>query len=222
MIRKISKDEQALINTIKSNLPMAAPYINAQVDTAIDIAKKYLSDKNRKYDTGDNIYLHSLRIAVDASKYANVVSEMPMHRYDLIVIALLHDVIEDADCEELRQDLRVFKGNDTIMNGILALTNDDQKISEIGRSKYMSTKFSALSKGNKDIFAIKLMDRIDNLACIKLLNMEEKEQALFASKYLLESLVIYNNLCMNDYIVPNELFTYYNELVTMLISEYIY
>lgn len=222
MLRSISKDEQALINTINSNLPAANSYVVNLVTEARKIAKKYLSDKNRKYDTGDNIYLHSLRVAADASRYAVEVSEYPNYKFYLVIIALLHDVIEDADCPELRKELNLFrndKGN-PVLDGILALTNDEEKISEIGRSKYMSTKFNNLSTGDKDIMAIKLMDRIDNLACIQLLDNEDKEQALFIRSYLLESLVIYNNLCMNDYAVPNELFPYYNELVTMLLSDF--
>ena len=109
MIRTISKDEQALINTIEGNLPLGSPFITAQVTMALGLAKKYLSNQKRKYDIGDNIYLHSLRVAVDASKYALTISENNFYRYDLVVIALLHDIIEDADCAELRQDLNEFR-----------------------------------------------------------------------------------------------------------------
>jgi len=224
MLRSISRDEQALINTINSNLPAANSYVVNLVTEARKIAKKYLSNKSRKYDAVDNIYLHSLRVAVDASKYAVDVSEYPNYKFYLVIIALLHDVIEDADCPELRKELNLFrndKGN-PVLDGILALTNDEEKISKIGRSKYMSTKFNDLTKGDKDIMAIKLMDRIDNLACIQLLDNEDREQALFIRSYLLESLVIYNNLCINDYAVPNELYSYYNELVTMLLSDFIF
>jgi (p)ppGpp synthase/HD superfamily hydrolase len=218
MIRSISKDEKLLRNTILSNLPTGNAFVGGQVELAIDIAKKYLTDVKRKYDTGDNMYLHALRVAVDVSDYAGKFGDN--YRYDLVIIALLHDVIEDVDSPELRQALTEFRtGKNTVLEGILALTNDEEKLAELGKSKYMSVKFNDLSK-NSDLFAIKLMDRIDNVASLKLLNTSEKEQELFVRSYLLETLVIYNNLCMNDFAVTNEAYKYYNELVTMIISDY--
>lgn len=217
MTKKSIKDEKILINTIFSNLPMGVPGMELRITDTINLAKKYLTDKARKYEVDDNIYLHSLRIAVRASEYAKKISQNGFYRYDLVIIALLHDIIEDADCDDLRAHLEIYRdyGANTVLNGIEALTNDDEKIKEIGRSKYMSMKFSELSK-NTDAFVIKLLDRIDNLSGLPALNLEDSEQRLFRRAYLLESLVIYNNLCMNGYAVPNIIFDIYSEFVTIL------
>ena len=164
MPNSISKDEQVLVNTIRINLPVGIPFVEQQVQTAINISKKYLEGVKRKYDTSDNMYLHSLRVAVGASEYANSISKNGFHRYDLVIIALLHDVIEDADSPELRQELNVFKtlGNNKILEGIEALTNNEKEIHKLGKSKYMNVKFNQLAQGNKDFMAVKLIDRLDN------------------------------------------------------------
>lgn len=219
MIKKISKDEQALITTIYTNLPTDNFMVCEQVKTALGIAKKYLSGVARKYDVEDNMYIHALRVALDASVYAREISQPGFYRYDLVIIALLHDVIEDVDSSELRKELEAFRmpnGDNKILAGILALTNDDGKIAEIGKAKYMVSKFSQLSKGAKEIFAIKLMDRIDNLTCLSLLDRSDNEQDLFSSYYLVSTQIILNELSMADYVVPNDTYTYYNELVKII------
>ena len=223
MIRKISKDEQLLLNTLSINLPQENVFVSTQVTAAVGIAKKYLESVSRKYDTEDNMYLHALRVAVDVSEIAKKNSENGFFRYDLVIIALLHDVIEDADCPELQQELGVFRtlGKNTILDGINALSNDENKLAELGKAKYMSMKFTELSK-NLDLFTVKLMDRIDNLACLALLDNGDKEQSLFISNYLLQTLVIYNNLCMQDFYVDNSIYKHYNEMVTMILSDFKY
>lgn len=222
MIRKISKDEQLLINTISANLPPANEYIAKQITLARDIAKKYLEDKTRIYDKEDNIYLHSLRVAAEVAEFAKNTSDSPLSfKYDLVIIALLHDVIEDADSPELREELNAFRtlGGNRIVDGIISLSNDEEKIKEVGRSKYISMKFGELKKDN-DLFTVKLIDRLDNLVCLSLLKMSDREQELFVNNYLLESLIVYNNLCMSNFYPNNNSVRYYQEFSNLLISEY--
>ena len=219
MARKISKDEQALITTLYTNLPTDNFMVCEQVKIALGIAKKYLSGVARKYDVEDNMYTHALRVALDASIYAKSISESGFYRYDLVIIALLHDVIEDVDSSELRKDLEAFRmpnNQNKILEGIFALTNNDGKIAEIGKAKYMVSKFNELSKGPKEIFAIKLMDRIDNLTCLSLLDRTDNEQDLFSSYYLASTQLIFDELSIADYVVPNSTYIYYNELISIL------
>lgn len=217
MTKKTLKDEKLLINTIFSNLPMGVPGMELRVTDTINLAKKYLSDKSRIYETDDNIYLHSLRVAVKVSEYAKKISQNGFFRYDLIMIALLHDIIEDADCPDLRAHLEIYRdyGSNSILKGINALTNDNNKIQEIGRSKYMGMKFIELSK-NTDLFLIKLLDRLDNLSGLSSLDKSNEEQRLFSANYLLESLMCLQSLYLDNYVVPNVIYDVYDEFVSLL------
>ena len=211
------RDEKILINTIFSNLPMGVPGMELKITETIKLAKKYLEDKERNYQIGDNIYLHSLRVATKASEHAKKISMNGFFRYDLIIISLLHDILEYADCPDLRANLEIYRdyGTNAILHGIEALTNNDKKVEEIGRTKYMSMKFFELSK-NTDLFLIKLLDRLDNLAGLEILDMSSTEQELFRKAYLLESLVCLQNLYLDKYVVPNVIFSVFNDFTSHL------
>jgi (p)ppGpp synthase/HD superfamily hydrolase len=196
MTQTVLLDEDQLRNSINFLLP-AVPIVVDHVERAMEISKKYLSNVKRTYNVEDNMYLHSLRVALKVAERCSVVSEKGFFKWQPIVVALLHDVLEDADCSELRQDLLVFRSTDSyVMNGIHSLTNSEDGIKEFGRSKYMNLKFSELINGDRDIFYIKLADRVDNLKCMKLIENTDLYKnnpelgKMFKTNYFLESMVV--------------------------------
>ncbi len=222
---EIIKDEQVLINSIMANLP-AIPLVVETVQKAINIAKKHLGSVKRKYDTQDSIYLHSLRVALEVSQYAKDNSTNMFFMYQPIVIALLHDIIEDADSKQLRKELDVFKSaNNAVLESIKALSNNEKEIAKLGRSKYMVLKFFELAKMEKELLLIKLIDRLDNLKSLPLINDTEEYKAdpekgeLFKERYLLETLNIYLNFNLGKVVIDNDIYKYYNQLVTLVVSD---
>jgi hypothetical protein len=76
----------------------------------------------------------------------------------IIVAAMLHDVLEDTDCtkEEIEQ---IF--GTRVANLVLAVTNDKEAISKVGKTAYLEEKVNAM---NSDELLIKLADRLDNVS----------------------------------------------------------
>jgi len=227
MIDPIIQDEQVLINSIMCKLP-PVPFVTDQIDCAIKIAKKYLSGVVRNYDKSDNIYLHSLRVANTITGYAVATSQNGFFKYELVIIALLHDILEDVpNSNELQKDLQKFTTvQNTIIDGIKALTNDEEKIELFGRSKYMRMKFVEIFNKDKELFAVKLADRIDNLSCLSTIpdthdyKKDVVKGKLFINNYLLETVIIDNNLRLAKIYVPDNYRHLYDKLLILLNSEF--
>jgi (p)ppGpp synthase/HD superfamily hydrolase len=219
MKKQNSIDEQALINSIKENLPTSSTLVYEYVDRAIQISKKYLEKVLRKYDKEDNIYLHSLRVALEVAKHCKNTSNELFYNYDPILVALLHDVIEDTPenkQDELLNDLEVFRtlGVNKVLAGIKALTNSNENLEKYGKAKYLGLKITKeLFDVNIEWFLIKLIDRLDNLS-----SLDKVTNEMFKRNYLLETRVILNELQLANKIIPNNIFSYYNEILKILNS----
>lgn len=98
------------------------------------------------------------------------------HNIDMATAALLHDILEDTriTIEELEK-----KYSKKIVDWVKELTNDDDEIKRIGKTEYMSNKFSGLS--NKALI-IKLADRLDNVW-----DLGEIKEKVFVEKYEIET-----------------------------------
>lgn len=72
--------------------------------------------------------------------------------------ALLHDTLEDTDCSysELEREF-----NPMVASIVLELTNDDEKIKELGKNEYLKGKMIGMSKY---AFLLKLIDRLANVS----------------------------------------------------------
>lgn len=223
MLQEI-RDPQVLINSIMEELPQVPLIVNS-VYKGIAIAEKYLTKVTRLYDTEDNMYLHALRVALRTAQYAKQTSNQMYFKYELIIIALLHDLLEDADSPEVQQDLQIFKStNNNIMNGIISLTNDNVEIAGMGTGKYMGIKFTKLLKQDEDLFLVKLFDRLDNLISLpaikktELYNEDAEKGELFIRNYYLETQNIVLNLALAKMIIPDNIYMIYNELLLLLNS----
>ena len=222
---KIITDEKMLENSINFLLPANHGIVTDYIARAMDISKRYLSGIKRRFQTEDSMYTHALRVALTVAERSSKISETHFFLYQPIIVALLHDVIEDADCEELRKELEFFRTKDNyVLNGILALTNSSEGIKQYGRSKYMNMKFSELAKGDRDIFYVKLADRVDNLTCLSTIQDTEeyqnkkREAELFRRNMLLESLSIYQNFIQVGFAasIHNSMYTLFNEFAAIV------
>ncbi len=223
MVKEIITDAQLLKNSINYLLP-ASEIVCREVQEAYRIAEKYLAGIKRKFHIDDNTYLHSLRVALRVAQWCkeNCDSDS-FFPYRPIIVALLHDVIEDADSPELRKDLEVFKSIDNyIINNILTLTNSEGDIVKYGKSKYMVMKFSTLMRTSNELFMIKLADRLDNLKSLSTIEdtkeyvINKKEAKLWKKKYLLETYAVYLNTINSSQVINQTVFPVFNELAILL------
>ncbi|AFC72472.1 guanosine polyphosphate pyrophosphohydrolase/synthetase [Rickettsia rhipicephali str. 3-7-female6-CWPP] len=124
-----------------------------QVTKAIYYAKKYHNGQKRR--TGELFYTHSLEVAYMVSDY--------IFKTDIIVTAILHDVIEDTECT---QEMIAEAFSDKIASYVEDLTRikKDHKISAVEMVKilYMQKK--------DDLLLIKLFDRLHNIQRTKSLD----------------------------------------------------
>jgi GTP pyrophosphokinase len=119
---------------------------------AIEFAKDAHKGQVRKV-TGEDYYLHPVTVAflVLAFKRSKRIT-------DLLVAAILHDVLEDTDktFEEVARKFGPF-----VASLVLELTNDLNEIKRIGKTAYMKAKFVKMSSYG---LLIKLCDRLHNMS----------------------------------------------------------
>ncbi|HJD58864.1 MAG TPA: HD domain-containing protein [Rickettsia endosymbiont of Ceroptres masudai] len=121
-----------------------------QVSKAIYYAKKYHSGQKRK--TGELFYTHTLEVAYMVADYS--------FKTDVIVTAILHDVIEDTECT---QEIIAEAFNDKIAHYVTNLTRikKDYKISVTKMVKIL------YMQKNDDLLLIKLFDRLHNIQTVR-------------------------------------------------------
>lgn len=219
ILNEIIKNKEYLKNEIMRQLPNDEK-IKQEVSYAISLVEKHLYSVSRDYDKEDNIGIHSLRLAVEVIKYIKRVYTEDHFKYELIVIALLHDIIEDVPPNILIDDLSPFKYS--IFKGIVQLTNIPEKENAIGRSIYMRDKFKHLLDADVELFLIKVLDRIDNLSCYPFIRTTEeylknpKLGEMRITGYLLETSLMYNNLLLTKSNIPSIIDLEMNKLISLI------
>ncbi|AFC74894.1 HD domain protein [Rickettsia parkeri str. Tate's Hell] len=127
-----------------------------QVTKAIYYAKKYHNGQKRR--TGELFYTHSLEVAYMVSDY--------IFKTDIIVTAILHDVIEDTECT---QEMIAEAFSDKIASYVEDLTRikKDHKISAVEMVKilYIQKK--------DDLLLIKLFDRLHNIQTVRAKSLDK-------------------------------------------------
>jgi len=132
---------------------------------------------------GEPYINHPLRVSENVLKFKGSprVSE-------LAAAALLHDTLEDTDTKvsEIREKFGEF-----VALLVVQLTIDRSIANTIGKTKYLSKKFSDERKVGDWALAIKLADRLDNVSDFDIMDDE------FVARYTLQTLeflsVIENN-----------------------------
>lgn len=150
-----------------------------QINKAKQFAKRFHGDQ--KY--GNKQYFYHLE------NVANIVED---YGEDCIILAYLHDVVEDTDCSltDIQDNFGIVMANYVWL--ITDCIDDNRK--ERKRKTYV--KFLNNKEDNKcqDVFIVKTADRLSNLReCVKednqkLLNMYKKEHKSFRNVVYVENL----------------------------------
>ena len=144
-----------------------------RVEAAYELARDYHFDQFRK--------IESQKYIVHPDRVAKKVYELTKDE-DLLIAALLHDTLEDTKTAQF-QIQRLFGNRVTEL--VKELTSDPQQIVQFGKTLYLSKKLNSISS---DALTIKLVDRLDNLADLKIAKQS------WARKYSEETRTILNNL----------------------------
>ncbi len=132
-----------------------------EIKKAIYYARKYHGDQKR--DSGEPYYSHPLAVASLISDY--------LFKTDILVVAILHDVIEDTDLN--------FEKLSKIFSGKIA-----EQVNDLSRFKYDGKKISSAEMLEKlwkekkyKLLMIKQFDRIHNMQTLTA-KSEDKAQKI--------------------------------------------
>lgn len=106
----------------------------------------------------------------------------------LATVAILHDVVED--CNVSLQEIAVLFGH-TVAAMVNELTNDSEKIKELGKTEYLKQKMIAMSSY---ALCVKLVDRLDNIKDMKSMSFSFQQKQIVATKEILSALEIHRKL----------------------------
>jgi guanosine-3',5'-bis(diphosphate) 3'-pyrophosphohydrolase len=173
--------------------------LQSQYQNAIKFAAKRHADKNQLVP-GTNLpyVVHLSNVAMEV-----LIAAGKTEKFDsgfAVQLALLHDVLEDTDTDfdEIANEF----GKD-IAQGVLALTKD----SKIPKENRMEDSLNRIKQLRKEVWAVKLADRITNLQTPPAHWSVEK-----ITEYRKQAVLIYNSLKGgNDYL---------EERLSQKISEY--
>ncbi len=143
------------------------------MEEVIEFAKKKHAGQTRKF-TNEPYIEHPLRVAEILKNY-NVEN-------DLLIVACLHDTIEDTDAtyDEIKEQF-----GKKIADFVKELTKDQNEIDKIGKTEHLIKKINLMSK---NALTVKLADRLDNV------NGLPKTDQEFIKKYATQTKKIINNL----------------------------
>jgi (p)ppGpp synthase/HD superfamily hydrolase len=155
--------------------------LKEKVIQAYNFAKKAHHGQFRKYISIE-YFVHSKAVA----RFVEQISK----KEDLVITALLHDVIEDT--EYGFTDIKDLFGK-TVANYVLELTNDKTKIKKLGKKEYMANK---CYKMTNEVLIVKLADRLHNVFFLEedKVPIEYVEKCWNNTHYVLERIKTRNDL----------------------------
>lgn len=127
---------------------------------AIDLAAKVHANQVRKYSNLPYL-VHCLGVANNVRFYHR--SDIKMDTETLMVVAVLHDTLEDFEGPYTKESLSAEISEtfgDEVLKLVCELTNDRQEIAKVGKTEYMKQKLKSMSEA---ALFIKLCDRYDNV-----------------------------------------------------------
>lgn len=145
----------AILDHFKQTSPPSLP----QVETAIDIIDKYFLED--RWDQVGKAKVHMLRTC------RILYEEIGITNTDLLLIAILHDTLEDTEFQE--SEMRKIFGK-RVTEGVKLLTQPTNK----EWTKYVE---DIINSGNSEIFLIKVADRLDNTRSHSLTAVAERRIA---------------------------------------------
>ena len=134
--------------------PLFARTTSDMVDRALAFAKLSHRGQVRKYHTPPVPYVeHPIRVAAEVAIWSWATK-------DDIVIALLHDVLEDTYVN--RMDIHTQFG-ESVLTGVEWMTSPSKALSHMTREQRKALDRTYYSLAPQNVRRIKLLDRIDNL-----------------------------------------------------------
>lgn len=127
---------------------------------------------------------HPIRVSNLVEKYL----KKDINVEDYKTAAVLHDTLEDTDATY--EEISDLVG-ENIANIVLSLTNDEEKIKEIGKAEYLSDKMKNL---DDNTLVIKLCDRFDNVCGLAYMDDEFNEKYIRDTVYIINYLLLYREL----------------------------
>jgi (p)ppGpp synthase/HD superfamily hydrolase len=155
--------------------------LKEKVIQAYNFAKKAHHGQFRKYIPIE-YFVHPKAVA----RFVEQISK----KEDLVITALLHDVIEDT--EYGFTDIKDLFG-ETVANYVLELTSDKTKIKKLGKKEYMANK---CYKMTNEVLIVKLADRLHNVLFLEedKVPIEYVEKCWNNTHYVLERIKTRNDL----------------------------
>lgn len=151
--------------------------MNDRIKKAHEFAKEKHKDQKRKF-TGENYLTH---LENTANLLWSVEEDAEI---DMLVAALLHDVVEDTSTSLKEVDQNF---GPTVMKLVEELTTDNEKQTTEGKDVYLTGKIEKMSE---KAFTIKLCDRLDNVMGLK----DKSVPLKFKLRYIDETKYIITNL----------------------------
>lgn len=148
------------------------------IKEALDFATERHKGQYRKGKNHDEYITHPVAVADYVRQYFG----NDEHSRLLVIVALLHDTIEDkkATSEEVSN---LFGKRVTSL--VEELTSDKKKQMKMGKPQYLTQKMNQMSD---DAFNVKLCDRLHNI-----LSCYEADES-FKIRYIAETIFIFNHL----------------------------
>ncbi|HEX9319451.1 MAG TPA: HD domain-containing protein [Nitrososphaeraceae archaeon] len=139
-----------------------------KITRAFSTAGELLSGQSRN-GTKEPYINHALKVALILS------DELKIHDADTICAALLHDVVERGNDQEIDKFdyLKENFGDD--VSGIVQSLTEPKTVKE-NRDQSLQSYFENISKSSKTLRLVKLADRLDNVRFYK--NIITKEKAM--------------------------------------------
>ena len=177
------EEVKKIVDKIKDENKENTPFTD-KLKEAILYADKIHKKQKRK--GSDMPYInHPIAVMENVLKYSKHSDNLE----SLLIIACLHDVLEDAEDKEKAASDIFEKFGSKILFGVMELTSDKTMQHELGKEKYLALKMTEMSS---DILTIKLCDRLSNVNDLESSNNKE-----FIAKYRKESTGILRYLLDN-------------------------
>lgn len=152
--------------------------IKERINSAYNMAKEAHHGQKRKY-SDLNYFTHCKAVARRIEDLCGT--------EDMIIIALLHDTIEDTviEYDELEREF-----GSIVADTVLELTSNKEQVEKIGKAHCLGTKMNFMSE---NAFTIKLADREHNLMFLsKDSDLSSKQAMNFINRYYKETQTIIN------------------------------
>ena len=177
-------DLEEQLNELKPNHFEPSKKYKTNYEKALEYATKKHEGQKRDGIVPEPYINHPIRVANLVEKYMKKNEKME----DYKTAAILHDTLEDTDAT---YEEEVELVGEDIANIVLNLTNDRNKIEEVGKAVYLADKMVNM---DDNTLVVKLCDRYDNVCGLTYVDDDFNEKYIDDTIYMMNYLLIYRHL----------------------------